>query len=237
MIRGLPSTVRRLTSPGKTLGALVVIAAIVACTGCISVSSPDPNSSAGPPPSYLERIKAAKTVAPTATAAKTMDQGVNGFVSPARDIACVLTDSRNGHLNTPLEPNNYADAANLPAPVIPVVQCELARYPAPRPQDVKDSCGGTGIGYLGGVVLLRPDAVGYGACRAGSTGMEAASADASSTKKVLAALPTLEEGASLEARGYRCAPMDSGVACANLADGIGFFVSQGSYELFGGTQQ
>ncbi|MDN5667090.1 MAG: hypothetical protein L0G87_01685 [Renibacterium salmoninarum] len=216
---------------------LGVLAVLLASTGCISISSPDPNAASGPPPSYLERLKAAKAVEPTASAAKTLAEGVSGFAVADRGIACVLTDSRNGHVNTPFEPNNFADAANQPQPVIPVVLCELAKYPAPRAEDIRDDCGGTGIGYLGGVAQLAPDGAVYGACRAGLTGIEASGDDASSSKKLLAGLPVLAEGSALDAKGYRCVPMDSGVACANLGNGTGFFVAQDKYQLFGGKQQ
>lgn len=136
-------------------------------------------------------------------------------------------------MNNPLEPNDYGNSKNQPYAVVPVVQCELASYPAPAAKDVKDNCGGTGIGYLGGVVLLSPKAVQYGACRAGLTGLESSAQDSSSSKQVLAGFPSLDAGLSLDAMGYRCAPMDEGVACANLSNGVGFFVSKESYQLFG----
>ena len=43
------------------------------------------------------------------------------------------------------------------AAIVPVVQCELAIYPKPQAANIKDDCGGSGLGYLGGTVLLRPD--------------------------------------------------------------------------------
>lgn len=222
-----------------SLNAAIVgmVAMLIACTGCISISSPDPNAVPGSPPSFVDRLKAAVPVQPSATAAKTLAPGISGFATAGRNIACVLTDSRNGQVNSPFEPNSFADPANQPQPVVPVVHCELTKYPAPQDQDVKDDCGGTGIGYLGGVVLLAPDAAVYGACRAGLTGMEGSGDDASSTKKLLAALPVLTDGSALDAKGYRCAAMDSGVACANLGNGAGFFVAQDKYVLFGGEQQ
>lgn len=215
---------------------LGVLSVLLACSGCISVSSPDPSASAGPPPSYLERIKTAKLVEPTSTAAKTLSDSVRGFVVGGKDIACVLTGSRNGQINSPLEPNNFTDPVNQPQPLVPVVQCELATYPVPTPQDVKDNCGGTGVGYLGGVALLKPDQVSYGSCRTGLTGMEAGGDDSSNIKKVLAQFPVLDEGKALDSQGYRCVPMDSGVACANLSNGVGFFIAKDKYELFGAKQ-
>ncbi|WP_394941781.1 hypothetical protein [Psychromicrobium sp. YIM B11713] len=223
---------RRVGTLARVL--LCTLAVLLACTGCFTLNSPDPKASSpsGSAPSYLERLKAAKTVEPTSTAAKTLSEGLQGFLSPAHDIACVFTSSRGGQINTPLEPNDFGNSRNQRFPVIPVVQCELADYPEPAAKDVKDNCGGTGIGYLGGVVLLTPQSTQYGACRAGLTGMEASGNDASSTKQLIATFPSLDSGLSIDARGYRCATLDSGVSCANLSNGVGFFVSKDSYQLF-----
>lgn len=216
------------------VASLGTIGLLLLCTGCFTLTSPDPNASksTGPAPSYLDRLKASKTLEPTATAAKTIAAGQQAFLNPGHDIVCIVTSARGGHIQTPLEPNDFDNSKNQKFPVVPVVQCELASYPAPQPKDVKDNCGGTGIGYLGGVVLLSPNGVQYGSCRAGQTGMEASSNDASTTKKTIAEFPTLEAGSALDARGYRCAPLDAGVACANLSNGVGFFVSKDSYQLF-----
>ncbi|WP_045077681.1 hypothetical protein [Psychromicrobium lacuslunae] len=224
-----------ISNRNRAISAFIsAIAVVLLCTGCFTINSPDPNAStpSGPAPSYLQRLKATQTVEPSATAAKTISEGQQGFLNPGHDIACIITSARGGHVNTPLEPNDFDNSKNQRFPVIPVVQCELAGYPAPQPKDVRDNCGGTGIGYLGGVVLLAPGATQYGACRIGQTGMEASSNDASSSKKVIAQLPTLAAGTALDAQGYRCAPLDDGVACANLSNGVGFFVSKDSYQLF-----
>lgn len=37
----------------------------------------------------------------------------------------------------------------------------------------------------------------------------------------------------MEAQGYRCEPLDDGVARANLDDETGFFSAAKKYELFG----
>ncbi len=220
------------------LAVALAIAVATLCSGCFTVIDPDPRlSPASSPASYLARIKAASLVQPTSTAAQTSSAGVNAFVVPGRDVACVMTTSRGGHLNTPLEPNDYGNTANQPFPVVPVVSCELAAYPDPQPQDAASDCAKTGIGYRGGAVLLSPEAVVYGSCRAGLNGMEASGDDSSSTKKLIASLPALADGAALEAQGYRCASLDGGVACANLAQGVGFFVNKTSYQLFGPGQR
>lgn len=225
-----------ISNPVRVISALLgIVGVLLLCTGCFTLTSPDPNASTptGPAPSYLDRLKASKTLEPTATAAKTIAAGQQAFLNPSHDIVCIVTSARGGHISTPLEPNDFDNSGNQRFPIIPVVQCELAGYPAPQPKDVKDNCGGTGIGYLGGVVLLSPSGVQYGSCRAGQTGMESASNEGSTSKKTIAQLPTLEAGSALDARGYRCAPLDSGVACANLSNGVGFYVSKDSYQLFG----
>jgi hypothetical protein len=213
--------------------ALAVTALLVSAglSGCITVPAPNPQPSAATktgPLSYVERLKAAPVSKP-AQEPDTLAQ----FVTDSRAVACVFTTSRAGNLNQPWEPNNFTDQANASSPIIPVVNCELAAYPDPARGDVTDTCGGTFIGYLGGTVLLAPEKVSYGACRAGVTAMEAAFGPGGTVNDTMAAIPVLAPGAAIDSLGYRCASLDDGVACANLASGLGFFVSQQKYELFG----
>ncbi|MCQ9165738.1 hypothetical protein [Arthrobacter sp. STN4] len=208
-------------------------ASAVALAGCITVPSAGPahpaTTSAGPP-SYVDRLKAAPVDQPTgAPSAGTLPQ----FVTDSRNVACVFTTSRAGNLDQPWEPNNYDDGANAKAPTIPVVNCELASYPDPAPADVTDKCAGTFIGYLGGTALLTPDRVTYGGCRAGVTAAEASFGPGGTPSEAMSTVPVLGQGRAMEADGYRCAALDDGVACANLATGLGFFVASGSYELLG----
>ncbi|WP_146238817.1 hypothetical protein [Arthrobacter livingstonensis] len=205
----------------------------LALSGCITVPTEEPAPASTPAagqPSYVDRLKATPVDKPTDGAASgTLPQ----FVTDSRNIACVFTTSRAGNLNQPWEPNNYGDAANAKAPTIPVVNCELASYPDPSAKDVTDDCAGTSIGYLGGTALLSPDKVGYGGCRAGATAVEASFGTDGTASEVMSQIPVLEQGRAMEAEGYRCAPMDDGVACANLATGLGFFAAAEKYELFG----
>ncbi|ALE07564.1 hypothetical protein AL755_04830 [Arthrobacter sp. ERGS1:01] len=208
----------------------MAVAASLALAGCITVPVPGAGTSTTPAPAaakdYVERLKAAP-------AGKPADQqgGRAQFVTKDRNIACVFTSSRAGNLDQPWEANNYADTANAKAPTVPVVNCELAAYPAPVAADVTDTCSGTHIGYLGGTALLSPAAVSYGGCRSGPTAVEAAFGPGGTANGTLSRIPVLAAGTAMDSLGYRCAPLDDGVACANLAAGIGFFVSAGSYEL------
>lgn len=212
---------------------LAVTAAVLcaALSGCITVPTADPHPTTATktgPLTYLERLKAAPAVK-AAQDAGALPQ----FVNESRSIACVFTSSRAGNLNQPWEPNNFTDDANNTAPIIPVVNCELSSYPDPVKEDIVDNCAGTFAGYLGGTVLLAPDKVGYGGCRAGVTAVEAAFGPGGTVNETMGAIPVLAQDAAVDAAGYRCASLDDGVACANLASGLGFFVSREQYELFG----
>jgi hypothetical protein len=205
----------------------------LALSGCISIPTGTPATAAATPPgpqSYLDRLKAAPVNKPTDAASATE---LPQFVTESRNVACVFTSSRNGNLNQPWEPNNFADSANAASPLIPVVNCELASYPDPARTDVTDNCAGTFKGYLGGTALLAPDKVSYGGCRAGVTAVEAAFGPAGTVSDAMAQIPVLADGTAMEAQGYRCAPMDDGVACANLSSGLGFYVAAQKYSLFG----
>jgi len=219
----------RAATPAALLGAFMCLA----LSGCISIPTGSPTTAAvapSGPHSYLDRLKATPVAKPTDTAAAAE---LPQFVTESRNVACVFTSSRNGNLNQPWEPNNFSDSANAASPLIPVVNCELANYPEPAQADVQDTCAGTFKGYLGGTALLAPDKVSYGSCRAGVTAVEAAFSPAGTVSDAMAQLPVLADGAAMEAQGYRCAPMDDGVACANLSSGLGFFIAAQKYSLFG----
>ncbi|WP_315914309.1 hypothetical protein [Arthrobacter sp. lap29] len=223
----------------RVAALLLAAAAGAVLTGC-SITVPDPppvpTLNAGPtdPPSYLERLKAAPVVQPTDGVTST---ALPQFISDSRNIACVFTTSQGGNLNQPWEPNNYGDRANGAAPIIPVTNCLMVSYPQPAPADIADNCAGTNLGYLGGTALLFPDRALYGGCRAGVTAMEAAFGVDGTPNPDMDAIPVLASGMAMESQGYRCAPLDNGVACANLADGIGFFIASGKYEIFGPDTQ
>ena len=215
-------------------GIILVAVASVALSGCITVPTgpalPTRSQGTAAPLSYVDRLKATSVVQPTG------DVGVQElpqFVTDSRNIACVFTSSRAGNLNQPWEPNNFADGANAAAPSIPVVNCEMATYRQPADADQGDNCSGTNVGYLGGVATLFPDKAAYGGCRAGVTAVEAAFGAGGNVNQVMASIPVLAPGHAMEAHGYRCAPLDDGVACANLASGTGFFIAAESYKIFG----
>lgn len=212
----------------------VAVAALLACTGCISITSPDPaaTTTAGPPPSYLDRLKAAPVATPSADAQSGTQQGegVWTFATEDHNIACVVAQSRAGQVNSPWEPNNFDSDELKSSPLVPVVDCQLARYP--QPTKAADNCAGTNIGFLGGTVLLAPDTVAYGNCRAGVTAMEAAFGPNGRADGPLAGVAPLAKGQALDALGYRCVPLDDGVACANLSNGVGFYVDRDSYQAF-----
>lgn len=206
-----------------------LVFAVGACTGCVALPDAEPSASASAtPPSYVERLK----VAPVKTLeGASQDGGPLAFVTPDHNVACALTDRRGGHLDLPYEPNDYAAQANTALPTVPVVQCELGSYPKPEPADVKDDCAGTGLGYLGGEVLLVPSGATYGACRSGVNQVEAEPGPKGKASGPVSQLPPLDTGAAVERNGYRCAPLDDGVACANLSNGAGFFVARNRYVL------
>lgn len=208
-------------------------AAVLALSGCISMPVAPTEPSAVQPPeqslSYVQRLKAMPVAQPSEDA---IGQTLQQFVTDSRNTACVFTSSRAGHLNQPWEPNNYTDSANAAAPIIPVVNCQMVNYPPVQEKDRDGNCAGTNIGYLGGTVLLAPDKASYGGCRAGVTAIEAAFGPRGTVSEELAELPVLSPGQAMDGQGYRCGAMDDGVACANLAAGVGFFVDAQSYELF-----
>ncbi|MDJ0312633.1 hypothetical protein [Arthrobacter sp. H35-D1] len=210
-------------------------AALSGCSITVPTGPVQPTATQGTaaPLSYVDRLKALAIEQPTE------DMGSSElpqFVTDSRNIACVFTSSKAGNLNQPWEPNNFGDSANAAAPSIPVVNCQMVAYPQPLPADQGDNCSGTNVGYLGGVATLFPDKASYGGCRAGVTAVEAAFGASGTANQVMGAIPVLAPGHAMEAQGYRCAPLDDGVACANLASGTGFFIAAESYEIFGAKQ-
>lgn len=228
-----------------TLRAVIATFAVfivLALSGCVTVTSPDPNPST-PPPTYLDRIKSAQPE-PSISAPSGQADAPVLFLNPSRTIVCLLTHARNGNINTPLETNTYDEPRNRPFPAVPIVQCQLAKYPEPTPDEVKNDCGKTGIGYLGGIMTMTPETLQYGACRAGLNVMEQAGVipetkDSQATEGrpelvvALQSLPRLSDQHYVEAYGFRCAVLDSGVACANISAGLGFYVSEGQHSMFG----
>ncbi|MFP5312376.1 MAG: hypothetical protein ACLGH7_08240 [Actinomycetes bacterium] len=200
---------------------------LATATGC-SVTTEDPSYVPPAPLPPMEQLEKAALAD-----AKGFSSGTDvlSFTTADRTIACSLTSARGEHLNLPYEQNRYSDAANNKLPIVPVAYCELATYPVPQPNDIKDDCAGTRLGYLGGVALLTPDTARYGQCRSGVTAMEAAYGPKGSKAGPLSQLPVLADGQNLERNGLRCSAYNGGVACGNVSAGVGFFVSPQRYEL------
>ncbi|MHA7271003.1 hypothetical protein [Arthrobacter sp. HLT1-20] len=222
----------RMAARPTAFWCVLATAAALALAGCITVpvGAATPTATPTAPLSYVDRLKAAPVAQPTRDADPT---GLPQFVTESRSIACVFTTSRSGHLNQPWEPNNFNDTANAAAPTIPAVNCQMASYPLVADADVQDNCAGSNVGYLGGVATLLPEKASYGGCRAGVTAVEAAFGPGGTVNQVMGSIPVLLPGVAMESQGYRCAPLDDGVACANLASGLGFFLAADTYQLFG----
>lgn len=214
----------------RTVWGMLAALFLVTATGC-TVTTKDPSYVPPAPLPPMEQLEKA----PLADA-KTFSSGTDvlSFINADRTIACSLTSARGEHLNLPYEQNRYSDAANNKLPIVPVAHCELATYPKPQPGDIKDDCGGTHLGYLGGVALLAPDTARYGECRSGVTSMEGTYGPKGNKAGTLAQLPVLADGQNLERNGLRCSAYNGGVACGNVSAGVGFFVSPQRYELIPG---
>ena len=205
------------------MAALILLVA----TAC-SITQKDPDYVPPPPLPALEQLKQA----PLADAANfAAGQEILAFTTTDRNVVCSLTSARGGHVNLPYEQNGFADTANNKLATVPVAHCELALYPKPEARDATDSCGGTGLGYLGGAALLTPAKASYGECRSGVTQQEAAFGPRGSRNGPISQLPVLGEGQNLERNGLRCSAYNGGVACGNVSAGIAFFVSRDRYEL------
>lgn len=216
----------------RTVLGILAACLLMLATAC-SVSTKDPDYVPPAPLPPLEQLKQVPVTQPSELAG----DDVTAFVTADRNIVCAMTSARGEHLNLPYEANNYGDSANGKLATVPVVHCELAAYPAPQSKDATDTCNGTGLGYLGGTVLLRPDAVAYGGCRSGVTEMEAEFGPKGSRTGPIAELPVLGEGQNIERNGLRCSTYNGGVACGNLSAGVAFFVNRAGYMLVskGGT--
>lgn len=208
------------------LGILAALLMVLA-TGC-SFATKDPDYVPPAPLPPLEQLKQVPVTEQTALAA---GEGVTAFVTPDRNIVCAMTSSRGGHLNVPYEANSYSDAANNKFAVVPVVHCELAKYAKPEIDDIADDCAGTGLGYLGGTVLLSPDKAVYGSCRSGVTQMESEFGPKGSRSGAISKLRELADGQNIERNGLRCSAYNGGVACGNVSGGVAFFVSREGYQL------
>ena len=208
------------------LGILAALLMVLA-SGC-SFSTKDPDYVPPAPLPPLEQLKQVPVTEQTTLAA---GEDVTAFVTPDRNIVCAMTSSRGGHLNVPYEANSYSDAANNKFAVVPVVHCELAKYAKPELTDVADDCAGTGLGYLGGTVLLTPDKAVYGSCRSGVTQMESEFGPKGSRSGPISKLRELADGQNIERNGLRCSAYNDGVACGNVSGGVAFFVSRAGYEL------
>ena len=211
----------------RTVLGILAALLLLSTTAC-SFSTKDPNYVPPEPLPPLEQLKQVPVTEQTSLAA---GNDVTAFVTPDRNIVCAMTSARGGHLNVPYEPNSYSDSANNKFAVVPVVHCELAAYPKPEVDDVADDCGGTGLGYLGGTVLLTPDSAVYGSCRSGVTQMEAEFGPKGSKNGPVSQLRELSEGQNIERNGLRCSAYNSGVACGNVSGGVAFFVSREGYQL------
>jgi len=208
------------------LGILAALLMVLA-TGC-SFATKDPDYVPPAPLPPLEQLKQVPVTEQTTLAA---GEGVTAFVTPDRNIVCAMTSSRGGHLNVPYEANSYSDAANNKFAVVPVVHCELAKYAKPEIDDIADDCGGIGLGYLGGTVLLSPDNAVYGSCRSGVTQMESEFGPKGSRSGPISKLRELADGQNIERNGLRCSAYNGGVACGNVSGGVAFFVSREGYQL------
>ncbi|MET3774231.1 hypothetical protein ABIC98_003903 [Arthrobacter nitrophenolicus] len=214
----------------RTVWGMLAALFLATATGC-TVTTEDPGYVPPPPPAPMDQLEQAALASP-----QDFSNGEDtlSFITEDRTVACSLTSARGEHINLPYETNGYSDSANNRLAIVPVAHCELATYPKPDADDVRDDCAGTGLGYLGGVALLTPDKAWYGECRSGVTQMEATYGPNGSRTGPLAQLPVLAEGQNLERNGLRCSAYNGGVACGNVSAGVGFFVSTERYELIPG---
>ncbi|ASN19188.1 hypothetical protein [Arthrobacter sp. YN] len=211
----------------RTVLGILAAALLVLTTGC-SFATEDPDYVPPAPLAPLEQLQRVPVTEQTTLAA---GEDVTAFVTKDRTIVCALTSSRGGHLNLPYEANSYSDAANNKFAVVPVAHCELAKYAKPDLTDIADDCAGTGLGYLGGTVLLSPDKAVYGSCRSGVTQMESEFGPKGSRNGPISKLRELADGQNVERNGLRCSAYNGGVACGNVSGGVAFFVTPEGYQL------
>ncbi|MCD4850409.1 hypothetical protein LN996_06260 [Arthrobacter sp. AK01] len=211
----------------RTVLGILAAVLLVLATGC-SFATEDPDYV---PPAPLAPLEQLEQVPVTEQSTLSAGEDVTAFVTADRNIVCAMTSSRGGHLNLPYEANSYSDAANNKFAVIPVAHCELAKYAKPELADIADDCAGTGLGYLGGTVLLSPDAAVYGSCRSGVTQMESEFGPKGSRNGPISKLRELADGQNIERNGLRCSAYNGGVACGNVSGGVAFFVTSEGYQL------
>ncbi|VXC10233.1 Putative lipoprotein [Arthrobacter sp. 9V] len=211
----------------RTLWAILAALIMVLAAGC-SFATKDPDYVTPAPLPPLEQLQQVPVTGQTTLSA---GEDVTAFLTADKNIVCAMTSSRGGHLNLPYEANSYSDAANNKFAVVPVVHCELAKYAAPDPGDIADDCAGTGLGYLGGTVLLTPEKAVYGSCRSGVTQMESEFGPKGSREGPVSKLRELPEGQNIERNGLRCSAYNGGVACGNVSGGVAFFVTREGYQL------
>lgn len=215
----------------RTLLGILAALTLLASSAC-TITQKDPGYVPPAPLPALEQLRQAPLADATKYAA---GQDILSFATADRNVVCSLTSARGGHVNLPYEQNGFSDSANNKLATVPVAHCELAVYPKPEAEDVADDCGGTGLGYLGGAVLLTPEKAGYGECRSGVTQQEAEFGPEGSRAGPISQLPVLDEGQNLERNGLRCSAYNGGVACGNVSAGVAFFVTRDRYELIPNT--
>ncbi|MFE4198023.1 hypothetical protein ACFRJ9_19380 [Paenarthrobacter sp. NPDC056912] len=211
----------------RTVWGILAALIMVLAAGC-SFATKDPDYT---PPAPLPPLEQLEQVPVTEQSSLAAGEDVTAFVTADRNIVCAMTSSRGGHLNLPYEANSYSDAANNKFAVVPVVHCELAVYSKPDVDDITDDCAGTGLGYLGGTVLLSPDKAVYGSCRSGVTQMESELGPKGSHAGPISKLRELADGQNIERNGLRCSAYNGGVACGNVSGGVAFFVKRQGYQL------
>ena len=215
----------------RTLLGILAALTLLASTAC-TITQKDPDYVPPAPLSALEQLRQA----PLADSAKyAAGQDILSFATADRNVVCSLTSAKGGHVNLPYEQNGFSDSANNKLATVPVAHCELAVYPKPEIHDIADDCGGTGLGYLGGAVLLTPEKAGYGECRSGVTQQESEFGPKGSRTGPISQLPVLDEGQGLERNGLRCSAYNGGVACGNVSAGVAFFITRDRYELIPNT--
>ena len=211
----------------RTVLGIMAAFLLLAATAC-TVTQADPDYVPPAPLPALEQLKQAPLTDP---AALSSGQDYLSFVTADHNVVCSLTSARGEHVNLPYEQNGFGGSGTGKFATVPVAHCELAVYPKPEAKDVRDSCGGTGLGYLGGTALLTPDRAVYGECRSGVTQQESEFGPKGTRNGPIAQLPVLEDGKNVERNGLRCSAYNGGVACGNVSAGVAFFVARDHYEL------
>lgn len=215
----------------RTFLGLLAALLLLAATAC-TVTQRDPNYVPPAPLPALEQLKQAPLTDPATLGA---GQDSLSFVTADHNVVCSLTSARGEHINLPYEQNGFSGNGTTKFATVPAAHCELAVYPKPNPKDIRDNCGGTNLGYLGGTALLTPDKAVYGECRSGVTQQESEYGPKGTPNGPISQLPVLADGKNVERNGLRCSAYNGGVACGNVSAGVAFFVSRDRYELISST--